>query len=286
MVNAALEALSHAGEAALPVLRDAALHGAQQTRWAAVNAIGELGGPDAVKTLDRDPRRPATASRRCRPRRRSRTSGAPRRARLLIELGDVGPRADHRRARAAPADAGRRRRPGAPRGGPAGHERRPPRRAAAPAQARQRGRARARDQSSRARARAPRRRTRCACSPTPARRRRSTRWSTSPARRAARRRVQALDMLAQSHPSDPAVGQLLADSLFSGRRDEQNYAAQRARAHRHRGRAPGADHGAVRQGQAARGRGGRRAVAGRHDRQREGGAAVGGAVEPRRSSSR
>src|SRR6185503_12540541 len=38
-------------------------------------------------------------------------------------------------------------------------------------------------------------------------------------------RVQALDMLAQSHPADPAVGQLLSDALFSGRRDEANYAA-------------------------------------------------------------
>src|SRR5262249_31209104 len=38
-------------------------------------------------------------------------------------------------------------------------------------------------------------------------------------------RVSALEMLAQAHPGDPAVGQLLSDALFSGRRDEATYAA-------------------------------------------------------------
>jgi HEAT repeat protein len=38
-------------------------------------------------------------------------------------------------------------------------------------------------------------------------------------------RVQALEVLAQSHPSDPSVGQLLTDSLFSGRHEEAQYAA-------------------------------------------------------------
>src|SRR3569623_1079627 len=43
----------------------------------------------------------------------------------------------------------------------------------------------------------------------------------------ARRRsgVQALELLAQAHPNDPAVGQLLSDSLCSGRREEAQYAA-------------------------------------------------------------
>ena len=38
-------------------------------------------------------------------------------------------------------------------------------------------------------------------------------------------RIQALEMVAQAHLADPAVGQLLTDALFSGRRDESQYAA-------------------------------------------------------------
>src|SRR5262245_56795674 len=38
-------------------------------------------------------------------------------------------------------------------------------------------------------------------------------------------RVAALDMLARERPSDAALGQLLADSLRSGRREEASYAA-------------------------------------------------------------
>src|SRR3569623_3473596 len=38
-------------------------------------------------------------------------------------------------------------------------------------------------------------------------------------------RVQALALLAQAHPTAPAVGQLLSASLFSGRREEAQYAA-------------------------------------------------------------
>ena len=82
-------------------------------------------------------------------------------------------------------------------------------------------------------------------------------------------RVSALEMLAQSHPGDPAVGQLLADSLFSGRRDESHVRRDRARPDRHRGRAPGARRRAHRQGQGARGGRRRRARPGRPDRQRE-----------------
>ncbi len=47
----ALAALGKAGTAGLPVLREAALHGNYNMRWAAINAIGQIGGPDAVKTL-------------------------------------------------------------------------------------------------------------------------------------------------------------------------------------------------------------------------------------------
>ena len=36
---------------ALPVLREAALHGGQNARWAAVNAIGEIGGDKAIAIL-------------------------------------------------------------------------------------------------------------------------------------------------------------------------------------------------------------------------------------------
>ena len=51
LVNAALTALGKAGEGALPVLKDAAMHGNPNTRWAAVNAIGEIAGPQAVEVL-------------------------------------------------------------------------------------------------------------------------------------------------------------------------------------------------------------------------------------------
>ena len=51
LVNSALTALGKAGEAALPVLREAALQGGSSTRWAAVHAIGELGGDKATELL-------------------------------------------------------------------------------------------------------------------------------------------------------------------------------------------------------------------------------------------
>ena len=57
------------------------------------------------------------------------------------------------------------------------------------------------------------------------RRRRSTRSSTIAGKTRGNTRVNALDLLAQSRPSDPALAQLLSDSLFSGRRDEASYAA-------------------------------------------------------------
>ena len=51
LVIAALNALAKAGEAALPVLRTAALSGAQNTRYAAVVAIGQLGSSKATQLL-------------------------------------------------------------------------------------------------------------------------------------------------------------------------------------------------------------------------------------------
>src|SRR5690606_6056747 len=50
-VTAALGALGGAGKGALPVLREAALQGTTYTRWAAVHAIGEIGGPEATEVL-------------------------------------------------------------------------------------------------------------------------------------------------------------------------------------------------------------------------------------------
>ena len=161
------------------------------------------------------------AAQRARRTRRPRGARAPDRGRALR------PRADHRRARPARADGGRGRRPGAA-------QRRSSdgtsadRRAVLPRlrQDRQPRGARSSRSTSRRRARATSATRRCACSPTPARRRRSTRSSTSPASRAARRACSALDMLAQVAPGrSRAVGQLLSDSLFSGRRDEASYAA-------------------------------------------------------------
>ncbi len=51
LVSSALSALGKAGEAGLPALRDAALHGNPSSRWAAVSAIGQIGGASAIKTL-------------------------------------------------------------------------------------------------------------------------------------------------------------------------------------------------------------------------------------------
>ena len=51
LVEAALGALANKGDAALPMLRDAALHGFVQARWSAIQAIGAIGGDGAVEAL-------------------------------------------------------------------------------------------------------------------------------------------------------------------------------------------------------------------------------------------
>ena len=51
------------------------------------------------------------------------------------------------------------------------------------------------------------------------------RCSTSRGKRTARRASRRSRCSRRAHPSDPAVGQLLSDSLFSGRREEAQYAA-------------------------------------------------------------
>lgn len=51
LAAAALLALGKAGEGGLPALRTAAISGPAQGRWAAVNAIGQVGGPKAIAIL-------------------------------------------------------------------------------------------------------------------------------------------------------------------------------------------------------------------------------------------
>ena len=51
LVDAALTALVHAGERALPILRETALHGAHGTRGTAVAALARLGTDEATSTL-------------------------------------------------------------------------------------------------------------------------------------------------------------------------------------------------------------------------------------------
>lgn len=51
IVNAALSALGKAGEPALPALREAALHGPLNTRWAAVTSLSEINGAKSVEIL-------------------------------------------------------------------------------------------------------------------------------------------------------------------------------------------------------------------------------------------
>lgn len=51
LVNAALAALGKAGEGALPILKEAALRGNPNTRWAAVGAIADIATPKAIAVL-------------------------------------------------------------------------------------------------------------------------------------------------------------------------------------------------------------------------------------------
>jgi len=51
LIVLALSALGKAGESAIPMLRDAALHGHQNGRWIAVNSIGQIGGAAAITAL-------------------------------------------------------------------------------------------------------------------------------------------------------------------------------------------------------------------------------------------
>ena len=78
----------------------------QTTRWAAVNAIGEIGGEKATKTLGdilkTGDRQSATAAAQA----LASIGGAEARE-LLIEAAPRRSRADHRRAGAARADGGR-----------------------------------------------------------------------------------------------------------------------------------------------------------------------------------
>ena len=225
LVNAALAALAKAGEAALPVLREAALHGAHE------HAVGR-GQRDR---RDRRRRRRSSSSARssrpaiARPRSAAASAlasiGGAEARELLIEAA-LSDRAQITGALAQLAQMeGEDVDQALLSVDQAGLERRSPRRAAAPAQDRQRRGARSSRSSSRARARATSATRRCACSPTPARPRRSTRSLDIAGKSRGQTRVSALDMLAQSRPADPAVGQLLRDSLFSGRRDEARYAA-------------------------------------------------------------
>ena len=184
------------------------------TRWAAVNAIGEIGGAKATKLLGEilktgDRQSATAAAAALAQHRRHGGARAADRGRALR------PRADHRRARAARPDGGRRRRPGAAQRDQAGHERRAPRRAAAPAQDRQPRRAAARDRP-RAQGLAQRalrgdahaRRRRLAA-------RRSTRSSTSPASRAARPASARSTCSRSRARATRPWRQLLSDSLFS-----------------------------------------------------------------------
>ena len=51
LIAAALSALGKAGESSVELLRDAALHGHQNGRWIAVNSLGQIGGGKAIAAL-------------------------------------------------------------------------------------------------------------------------------------------------------------------------------------------------------------------------------------------
>ena len=216
------------------------------------------------------------------PPRGAREHRRPRGARAADRGGALGSRADHRRARAARADGGRRRRSGAALGRQAGLERRigAPRCRACSRRATPRRSQLAIDfatkgsRNEKLRGDAHARRCRHAEGVRGAARHRRHGARPDPRARARHARAGA--------PGDPALGQLLV--RLAVLRPSRRGAVRRGRARpdRHRGRAPGAGHRAHRQGQGARRRGRGRARPDRHDRHGQGGAAR----RPRRTTRR
>jgi HEAT repeat protein len=223
LVYAALVALVKARDAALPALRDAALHGSMEARWMAVSAIGEISGPaavsllgDVLRTGDRQTAMAAAGALA--------SAGGPEARATLIEvaLSDrgalTGALAQIAQLQGEDIDAAlltviqrgtpSERRTALPRLLKAGH-------------------AAAIDAAVALVATGPRHERlevmrMLADSGAP------RAWGAlidhaGKARGASR--VAALEMLAQARPADAAVGQLLSDSMFSGRRDEARYAA-------------------------------------------------------------
>jgi HEAT repeat protein len=223
LVGAALGALAKAGDAALPVLREAAFHGGMTSRWAAVSAIGEIRTEAAAKLLgeilktgDRQAAMTAAAAL-------ADTGGAQARA-LLIEVAlsergqTTGALAQIAQMEGADVEqalltvlqkgSSSERYAVLPRLLKTGHEG-------------------ALELALRLATTGPRyeraeimRMLADAGSPRA--------WDALvgvAGKTRGQTRVSALDVLAQARPSDPAIGQLLSDSLFSGRPEEARYAA-------------------------------------------------------------
>ncbi len=223
LISGALAALGKAGEDGLPVLREAALHGSYSTRYQAVSAIGEIGGAEATTILGEilrtGDRSSATAAAQALAQ-----NGGPEARELLIEaaLGDraqisgalaqlaqlEGEDVDQALLSIMKSGSSAERRAALPRLLKAGNE--DALRFAIDLAGK--GSRNEKDEAMRLLADSASPRAFDALVDIAGK----TRGNT---------RVNALDLLANARPSDPAVSQLLSDSLFSGRRDEANYAA-------------------------------------------------------------
>ncbi|MEO8550429.1 MAG: HEAT repeat domain-containing protein, partial [Kofleriaceae bacterium] len=223
LVSAAIEALAHAGEDALPVLKEAALVGTRQTRYAAITALGTVGGDKAIamlgeilKTGDRQSAQGAAGvlahlgGAQAREMLiesalsdRAQLTGALDQLQLmqgedveqaLISVVKQGSSADKRAALPRLLKAGN------------------PEAVALAIDLANKGSRNEKADAMRM----------LADSGTP---KAFSALVDIAGKSRGMSRIQALELVARAHPSDPAVGQMLADSLFSGRRDEAQYAA-------------------------------------------------------------
>jgi len=221
--SVALTAIGKAGETGLPVLREAALHGNLNMRWAAINAIGHVGGPVAIKTLgeilDTGDRQSAMAAASAlasiggaEARELLISSALSDRAQLTGALDELarfdGEDVDAALLKVVKEGSNAARRAALPRLLRIGNE--DALRVAAEM-------ATTGSRNDRIQAM-----NLLAESGTP------KAWDALidiAGKARGQVRVSALEMLAQHRPSDPSLEALLGDSLFSGRRDESQYAA-------------------------------------------------------------
>ena len=219
----AVAALGHAGEVALPVLREAALNGTEYVRWSAIAAIGEVGGDKAVAilgdVLKTGDRQSAIAASQV----LANLGGAEAREILieaalsdrggsngaLVQLAQMqGEDVDQAMLSVIKQGSSNERRAVLPRLVKAGN----PEAMQLAIDLAKKGSRNEKYDAMRILGEANTPKAVEALLDIAGKARGQT-------------RIQALELIAQNHPTDPAVGQLLSDSLFSGRNDEATSAA-------------------------------------------------------------